>query len=781
VLDQAIALHQQGRLAEAEILYRQVLAQNARQFRPHYQLGILFMHAGRFAEAVAMLERALALKDGDLATLVNLGMARRHMGNAAGALLPLDRAIALNPGIAETHYQRGAALHALGRLEEAGEAAGRAAALAPDHANALFLRALVLGELDRKPQARAAYDRLLQLKPDHLGGLNNRAALAWEAGDVAAALADHERLLALYPADAEIWTRHGTLLRALSRDREALASFDQALTRNPDHVTALAHRGYLHWVVDYRYEAAKADLARALALDPQQPWLEGELFYLKMQGCDWDGFAEGRASLEAGVATGRAVVKPFTWQAVSSDPASLQACARIVTAMEFPAQAPGQMTARVPGNESPRIRVGYVSADFREQATAYLMAGVYEAHDRERFEITAFDNGFDDGGPMRARLEHAFDRFVPIAALSDEAAVAAVRDAGIDILVNLNGWFGKPRMALFAHRAAPVQVNYLGFPGTLGAPYMDYILADAVVIPPGEEAFYTETVMRLPHSYQINDDRRGLLPAPSRAALGLPEGAFVFCHFNYSYKILPGMFASWMRILAAVPGSVLWLLNKNKLVQANLEKEAKKRGVEPSRIICAPMAPHADHLARQACADLFLDTLPYNAHTTASDALFMGVPVLTYAGRSFASRVCGSLAGAAGVPELVCDSPHAFVERAEQLGTERAELEQLKRRLAEGRETCTLFDTPLLVRELEGLYQQMYGEYATGQLPRPRFHNLPHYLEVGASLEPDREEMQAVEDYEERWRQRLFVRHRHRPLEPDGRLVTEALLQSWDG
>jgi predicted O-linked N-acetylglucosamine transferase (SPINDLY family) len=747
-LERAIALHQQGRLAEAEPLYRQAIARNPAAFMPRSCLGALCMSQNRFAEAVDLLESALVLKDGDVAALVNLGMALRYLRRPADALKPLARAVAVAPGVAEAHYQRAAALQETGQLEEARESAGRALALAPGHTNALFLQALVLGDLGRPAEARTIYDRLLARQPDHIDALNNRAMLAWNTQDAGmalsdldravalqpghaasrvnralvlggigraeAALADYDQLLARSPGDAEIWNRRGAVLRQMNRDREALESFDRALARDPEHVTALANRGYLRWVVEERYDDAKADLSRALALDPAQPWLEGELFYLKMQGADWEGFAEGRAALAAGVAAGRPVIKPFAWQAIASDPASLQQCSRILAAAEFPALAvPAQTAARAAG----RIRIGYVSADFREQATAYLMAGVYEAHDRSRFEITAFDNGFDDQSPMRARLERAFDRLVPIATLSDEEAAQAVRAAGIDILVNLNGWFGKPRMGVFARRPAPLQVNYLGFPATLGAPYIDYIIADRIVIPQGEQRFYDEAVVWLPDSYQANDGKRARPLPASRAEHGLPEEAFVFCDFNQGYKLAPEMFALWLRLLRRVEGSVLWLLQVHDVAAARLRAEAQKHGVDPARLVFAALVPLEQHLSRVALADLFLDGLPYNAHTTASDALWAGVPLLTRRGTAFPGRVAASLLRAANLPELITESEEEYEALAAALATDTGRLAALRMKLADNRDTCALFDTARFTRNLENAYATIMARHQSGAAP----------------------------------------------------------------
>ena len=550
LIQQAITLHQQGRLTEAENLYLRVLMEQPDLFEPRYYLGILKMQQNRLADAASLLEGALQLRPADVGALVNHGVVLRTLGRPAEALASLDRAAAAEGGLADIHYQRGLALGDLDRPQEALAATEQALALRPEFAEALFFRGIILGDLGRNEEARASYDRVLELAPDHPEALNNRALLAWQQRDAERALADHnralsvqpqhlpnlanralvlgtigraaealadyDRIVALSPQDAEMWNRRGAMLRALGRSDEAIASFDQALRLKPDFATALNNRGFLLWTEKRRYAEAKADLTRAFAIEPNLPFLEGELLYLKMQAAEWEGFEEASAALARGVAAGRPVVRPFAWQAISASPESLQQCSRIF-AREYPAVP---MTFGAAARSSSKIRIGYVSADFREQATAYLMAGVYDAHDRDAFEIVALDNGGSDRSPMRARLEKAFSRIIDITSLSDAQAATSIAKAGIDILVNLNGYFGRPRTEVFAARPAPLQVNYLGFPATLGTPYIDYIIADRIVIPESETRFYDEAVVWLPDCYQANDDKRARPAPPSRAAAG---------------------------------------------------------------------------------------------------------------------------------------------------------------------------------------------------------------------------------------------------------------------
>jgi protein O-GlcNAc transferase len=363
-----------------------------------------------------------------------------------------------------------------------------------------------------------------------------------------------------------------------------------------------------------------------------------------------------------------------------------------------------------------RIRIGYVCGEFRAQATMYLAAGLFEQHDRSRFEIIAFDNGRDDGSKMRARVTAAFDKFIVIAGLSDADAADRIRAEEVDILVNLNGYFGSMRMGVFALLPAPIQVNYLGFPGTLGADYMDYILADGMVIPDGEERFYAEKVVRLPGSYQINDSKRAEIGATTRAEHGLPENSFVFCHFNYGYKILPDHFTLWLRLLKQAPGSVLWLLSGDPLLTQNLKAEAGRQGVDPQRLVFAPPLPLDAHITRMALGDLFLDSLPYNAHTTASDALWAGLPLLTCRGTAFAGRVAASLLYAMGLPELVTENLADYERLALTLAREPALLQVYRDRLWENRRSAPVFDTIRMTRQIEAAYDAMMGR--RGEAPQ---------------------------------------------------------------
>jgi predicted O-linked N-acetylglucosamine transferase (SPINDLY family) len=395
---------------------------------------------------------------------------------------------------------------------------------------------------------------------------------------------------------------------------------------------------------------------------------------------------------------------------------TLQTCAELYNEKHFPADV--KFTARLPNGNKRKIRIGYLSGEFREQPTSHLLVGVLENHNKSRFEVYGFDNGWDDLSEVRQRINGSVDKIIDISRLDDSSAATTIFDQHIDILVNLNGYFGEHRMQLFAQRPAPIQVNYLGFPGTLGANYIDYIMADRIVIPEAHKLLFTEKVVYLPSCYQANDRKKEIGAHNSnRAAYELPEEGFVFCCFNNNYKITREFFSTWMRILTQVEGSVLWLVDDNAKATNNLRREAEARGVTAERLIFSKRVQLPEHLARHQLADLFLDTLPCNAHTTASDALWAGLPILTCLGETFAGRVAASLLHAIRLPELVTTTLEDYEQRAVNLAQHRDQLAIIKSKLAHNRLTTPLFDTKLFTKHIEEAYSAMYERYQAGVPP----------------------------------------------------------------
>ena len=539
LLQQALALHQAGRLDEAERLYQQILATAPGDYPALHLMGLLRLMQSRLPEALRLMEAALRGPARRAETPWPITASRcRRLGRDREALAALDKAWPWRSPAdsAGPFSNRGAIRSRLGRPAEALADFERAVALDSRNRDALNNCALTLHALHRLEEALLRFDALLAASPDYVEGRNNRGLTLLALGRQEDALADFAQVIAEKPGHVGAWVNRASMLWSLERLDDALESYGRALALDPNLPAALESRANLLWTRRQALAPAIADLERALKLAPDLPYGVGNLLQLKMHAGDWADFARDKARLDEAVRAGKPAAEPFVYQGLSDSPPDLLACAKIYAAREYPAQPPvAKAGARRPG----RIRIGYVCGEFRTQATMYLAAGLFENHDRARFEVLAFDNGRDDGSAMRARVTASFDKFLPIGALSDLDAAARIAAEEVDILVNLNGYFGRMRMGVFAQRPAPIQVNYLGFPGSLGADYMDYILADSVVVPDGEERFYAEKVVRLPGSYQINDDKRAPVAATTRAEHGLPEKAFVFCHFNYGYKILP--------------------------------------------------------------------------------------------------------------------------------------------------------------------------------------------------------------------------------------------------
>jgi predicted O-linked N-acetylglucosamine transferase (SPINDLY family) len=516
------------------------------------------------------------------------------------------------------------------------------------------------------------------------------------------------------PSSPAVWNNRGNALAALGRQTEALASYDKALALAPNHPGLLNHRAITLYELK-RYEEAARDFAAALKADPRHPYALGNLVYAKRHCCDWQETEEARAEIAKRVQAGEETITPIQFTALAISPEEQYLCSRRWTARKYPAVAPLWKGERYAHE---KIRVAYLSADFHSHATAALMAGVFEHHDRDRFETYAISYGMDDKSEMRARLKAAFDRFIDVRDYSDPAAAKLLRQSEIDIAVDLKGYTQEARLGILAHRPAPVHATYLGFPGTLGADYIDYAIVDRIVAPPEHARWYSEKLVYLPDTYQCNDAKRAISDrAISRADAGLPQTGFVFCSFNNSFKIAPEIFDIWMRLLCAVEGSVLWLLDDNAAAVRNLRREAGARGVAGARLVFAPRADLDYHLARHRLADLFLDTLPYGAHTTASDALWAGVPVLTCLGATFPGRVAASLLQAVGLPELIVHSLADYEALALDLARNPDRLAAIKAKLAGNRRTFPLFDSARFTRHLEAAFTAMRERAERGEPP----------------------------------------------------------------
>ncbi|MEP7328357.1 MAG: tetratricopeptide repeat protein [Betaproteobacteria bacterium] len=623
--------------------------------------------------------------------------------------------LAAQPGHADLLHNRGVCLQNLGRLDEALASYDAALAVRPDSVASLCNRGAVLKDLRQSDAALVCFERVLALQPAFLPAINNRAAALLALGRYAESLRDSERVLQHHPDLVEALNNRGVAMKQLDHPEAALASFNAALALRADDVVALENRGAL--LADLgQHAAAVQDFAQALRLAPLTPYVRGALLHARMHCCDWHALDEDLAAMQRGVNAGERCAEPFVAIASIDAPALHRTCA--TTWMRDRCPPTTQPLWRGERYRHERIRVAYVSGDFRDHPLSQLMVELFERHDRARFEVLGVSFGPNAPSGLRSRVQRAFEHFVDVRDRTDAEIAALLRAREIDIAVDLQGFTHRARSSIFARRAVPVQVSYLGYPGTLGAPWMDYVVADAHVIPEGREHLFAEQVVRMPWSYLVNDGQRAIAnAAPTRAAAGLPAIGFVFCSFNSSYKITPTIFDIWMRLLAAVEGSVLWLLQSTPAAVANLRQEAFRRGVNAERLVFAPRLPVADHLARHRLADLFLDTLPYNAHTTASDALWTGLPVVTCPGEAFAARVAASLLHAIGLPELVAATLADYEARALQLARTPDALNAVKMKLAVNRNAWPLFDSLRFARDIESAYQLMWDRVQLGQPP----------------------------------------------------------------
>jgi predicted O-linked N-acetylglucosamine transferase (SPINDLY family) len=604
----------------------------------------------------------------------------------------------------------------------------------------LLDRALALRARGADDEATAIFRSLLASNPNDPVSIYSLTALLIKAQAFDEALCLVELGVTLAPQFAPMWLAHGTALQSVGRKDDALRSFDRALKIDPQFTDALLSSGVLlrrmhrHGPALERFnqilnidannqkalfncgsvlhEFKKCDLAiamfaRLLAINPDFPFIPGLLCYERLHACDWTDFDRLSAQIIDDVRSGKPVCKTFGMMAFSDSAEDQCRGAQIFAAKHLPKAQSPLWNGEAYRHE--RLRIAYVSPDLREHPVSHLMAGVFERHDKTRFETYAISLGIDDGSRLRERMQKCFDHFIDVRAMSSRQIAELMRAHEIDVAVDLAGWTSDERIEIFTSRPAPMQVTYLGHPGTLGTGCMDYILADRHVIPPEHHQFYSEKVAYLPDTYLPTDGGIQIAErTPSRADCGLPETGAVLCSFNHTYKIHPQMFAVWMRVMKRLPGSVLWLASPNEFSQGNLRAAALRYGVDPARLVFASrVARVEDHLARYRLADVFLDTWPYNAHTTAADALMAGLPVVTVMGGAFPGRVGGSLLHAIGMPELIAESLAAYEELVVGLVSDRERLEDVKSRLVQNRATHALFDTDRFCRNLEGVLQEL--------------------------------------------------------------------------
>ena len=614
------------------------------------------------------------------------------------------------------------ALHILGlikasqeKYDEAANLLARAARIEPNDASIQYNLAKALADSGADREALPHHKKSIELSPNNPEAWLSYGRTSTNLGRHDDALTYYDRALGLKPDYAEAVLNKGGALKELKRFEEALTYFDKAISLKPDYHEAWTNKGLtlcgLNW-----YDEAITHYETALSLKPDIEWIYGELLHTKMRICSWLGLSDSLENISEKFLSKEKIAQPFLLLSLNDDALLHKKYAEIYARSKHPKNS---ALGPIPKHaKTEKIRVGYFSADFRCHAVSVLTAELFELHDQERFEIIAFSFSADDKSLMRLRLSQAFNQFIDVSDMSDLEIAKLSRDLKIDIAVDLGGYTTDSRTGIFAYQAAPLQVCYLGYLGTMGTEYFDYILADKTLIPDGSEIYYSEKIAYLP-SYQANDRKRVISDKVfTRQELGLPEKGFIFCCFNNNYKILPVTFDGWMRILKSVEGSVLFLYAENKWAEENLKIEAEARGVSSTRLVFSKSIPADEYLARYRICDLFLDTAPYNAGTTASDALWAGIPILTLIGRSFASRMAASLLNAIGLPELITKTQEEYEAMAIEFAMNPQKLATIKQRLASNRFTTPLFDTPLFTKNLEAAYLKMYEQYQADSHPK---------------------------------------------------------------
>jgi protein O-GlcNAc transferase len=745
---QAVILHEQGRVREAEQLYQTILLGDKRHFPTLYHLGLLRLQQHRFGDAEQFFRSAVKINERSAEAHEFLGSALIGLNRPVEAVRSYKKAIAIRPDFAEAHNNLGYALQVLGRLQDAMTEYEQALAIRPQYPEAHNNLGNVLHLLDRSDDAIGQYETALKIRPDYpeahfnlgtafraVGRLEDaipqyEQAIALKPNYFQAcnslgntlrnldrleeAIAQYQKAISLEPMFVEARINHGDVLAALGRHEIAIAVYDEALGVRPEDPDVLTRKGEALFRLGRDAEAL-ASYDAALTVDPDHDLAFDAMARCVLRTCNWSRLATLWHEVPSRVEKGR-FFGAFNFLGYSSDPALQLSCAKRYIRQEVPVSLPALWTGRIWRNK--KIKIAYVSTGFYKHPTAYLTAELIEIHDRSRFEILGVSVGPDDQSAIRARLICAFDQFHDARGRSDREVAASLNEIQVDILIDRNGYILHSRPGIFAARPAPIQINFLGFTGTLGANFYDYILADKTVLPFDQQPFYTEKIAHLPDTYQVNDRKRPIAEhTPTREEVGLPAAGFVFCCFNNCNKITPAFFDIWMRLLRQVEGSVLWLLTDRTTAEANLRREAAARGINPDRIVFARQVPLDEHLARHRLADLFLDTLPYNAHTTASDALWVGLPVVTCCGPSFAGRVATSLLRAIGMPDLVTHDLEDYERLALRIASEPPLLQDLRERLRRNRLSYPLFDADRYRRSLETAYVRMWEYWQRGEGP----------------------------------------------------------------
>ncbi len=713
-LRRAVSAMQVGQADAAERLFKQVLQGAPNHLGALNLFGLFLTNRGRFDEAERYIQTALKTGPASEATLYNYGVILKALKRPKEALEKFSQALQINASVADTWNNRGTVFNDLKRYREALADFDRAIAINANFADAFVNKGNTLAELRSYGEALAAHDRALALNSKLPTAWLGRAKVLFEFKQYDDALAACGHALTLKPDLAEAWLGRGNVFHGTGRYDDALAAYNRAVALKSDLAFGWLGRGNV--LADTRHHAhAVAAYDRALALDRDLDYAPGARILSKMMICDWADLDAETGPLLTKLRDGKLPSAPFPLLATAASAADQLQCARrhLQDRPVFPPLWRGEAYVH------DRIRVAYLSADFYEHATASLLTGLFERHDRSRFEVTGLSFGPNTDSPLRHRIEGAFERFVDVRDKSEQEMAELIRTLEIDITVDLMGFTKNNRLGVLARRPAPIQVNYLGYIGSVGADFIDYVIADETALPFNQQQYFAEKIIHLPDCFLVTDNRQEITPhTPSREEAGLPPDGFAFCSFNNSYKLAKPVFGVWMRLLGAVPGSVLWLAEANPDMAVNLRREAQRCGIAPERLVFAPHVPLAQHLARQRLAGLFLDTVPYNAGATGAAALWSGVPLLAVLGQTFVGRMAASMLHAVGLPELVTHNLEEYEALALKLAREPGLLSSIRQKLHDNLRVTPLFDTDRFRRKLEEAYSTMVDIQQRGEPAR---------------------------------------------------------------
>lgn len=682
--------------------------------KQYFLEGCDFLESEKYLLAEDKFKQSLALLPDRASTLTNLSATQFKLKKYSEAKTAAEKAIFIEGGNSEAYLNLGLIEKEFKQFESSIILFDKAITLNSHYHEAWSNKGNVLSELKRHNEAIAHFDKALSLKPDYVEAWSNKGATLHALKRYDEAIAHYDKALSLNPDYVEAWSNKGVTLHELNRYDEAIAHYDKALSLNPGYAEASLNKGNTFNKLK-RYDQVITCYDKALRLKPDIDWIYGYLLHAKMKVCLWTDLDNSLETISKKIAAKEKAAFPFALLTANDDACLHKQAAQIFSNNKYPVNQSLGAIEKISNKK--KIRIGYFSPDFKNHPVSLLTAELFELHNKDHFEIFAFSFGLDDQSPMRHRLSQAFNQFIDVSEMSDIEIASLSRELQIDIAVDLCGYTADNRTGIFAYRAAPIQVSYIGYLGTMGADYMDYLIADKTIVPSGSEPFYSEKIAYLP-SYQVNDRKRVISDRIfTREELGLPENGFVYCCFNNNYKILPNVLDGWARILKAVDDSVLFLYADNEWAQNNLQKEIEARGIDGARLVFGKRIAIEDYLARYRACDLFLDTFPYNAGTTASDALWVGLPVLTLAGKSFASRVAASLLNAIGLPELITNNSDEYESMAIELAKNPQKLQSIKRNLENNRSRMPLFDTPLFAKNLEAAYTEMYRRYQADLQP----------------------------------------------------------------